>query len=226
MEGYEHIQLPLFKDVINKSSKYSSFVKVHVAPDGSCFFHAVLSAISETYNTEEKTIRNEYGDYQVVRIDKTSFVVNERARMSKLLASPISNVPGAKTYYEILSSGYYKNEGSKAYPELYSLEAMQRVLMDPIEFIGLEFLEFISLIYDIDIYILYDENKDIYVTGNSYDSFYKGRNSIVLIYSQAKEHFDVIGLWHDNGISDYFTPDNSFIKALRKRYKKLHSSQK
>ncbi len=224
MDYYTNIELPLFSGVITKSAKYSNFIKIKIEKDGSCFFHAIFKAISSTYNDEETIIRDENGQERVVKIDKNSYIYLERERLSRLLASPISQDINSPTYYETLSNGYISSEGSKNIPELYSLNSMQKTLRDRHAFIGTEFLEFASLVYDIDIFIINDDNKDIYITGETYNTFYKDRNSIVLLFSN-NNHYDLIGLWYDRGVSTYFTSDNPFIKALQNRYKELHSSK-
>ena len=221
MEHYVNINLPLFQYVIEESEKYMNFVKIKIPMDGSCFFHAILMATSVTYNDEETIIRDENGYEIIVKIDRDKLVSNERKRLSKMLSSTIVNNPGSLTYYETLSRVYLSSDLSKQVPEIYSLKTMKANLKNINFFIGLEFLEFASLVYDIDIYIINDNTKDIYRTGESYDNFYENRNSIILLYLN-ENHFDLIGLWHNKGISTYFTHDNLFINALRKRYKLLH----
>jgi len=155
MDQFVYIDLPKLNNVMKESKKYSNFVKIKIPKDGSCFFHAILRAISVMYNDEESVIRDENGRERIVKIDRNCFMLNERKRLAKLLASTVTANPGSPTYYDILSRGNIKTL-SKTLPKIYSLKSMQENLRNPLEFIGLEYLEFASLVYEIDIYIIYD----------------------------------------------------------------------
>lgn len=117
--------------------------------------------------------------------------------------------------YDVLSDGMIA-EYSKTHPE-YSMEA----LVDSIKSgysprYGV--MELVSETFSVDIYIIDNESKDVYVTG--YERFYqKGRQSCVLYLTRRpgfSDHYDLIGL-QGQMIETFFLPSNPFIIFLKNR---------
>jgi hypothetical protein len=118
-----------------------------------------------------------------------------------------------KSYYCGLNNGELEKIAGGV--KEYSLSALQRELRSsaPVDNI---YQELISNALHIDIYIIDGIKKDIFSVGNSFDCYYKGRNSIILYYSGG--HYEVIGLKHSNGeIDTIFTPLHPLIQSCRSR---------
>jgi hypothetical protein len=97
----------------------------------------------------------------------------------------------------------------------YTKEGLQKELRSE-ALVDNIYQELISNALHIDIYIIDGLKKDIYSIGNSFDLYYKGRNSIVLYNMPG--HYEVIGIKHSNGEVDaIFTPVHPLIQACRSR---------
>jgi hypothetical protein len=167
--------------------------------DGSCFFHSVLRAFNTSYITSKsitdrvnlaRTFRNALAD----RLDEID---------------PVSG----KNYYSVLNQGRLSeiSEGIKEYTK----DGLQKELRSEASVDNI-YQELISNALHIDIYIIDGAKKDIFSVGNSFDCYYKGRNSIILYYSGG--HYEVIGLKHSNGeIDTIFTPLHPLIQSCRSR---------
>lgn len=186
-------------------------VAIDTIGDGSCYFHAFLHAFSIPY--KEQKLNNQ-------TIDRRDFVKNMRMSLSKKLGSPINPLyPSGPTYYNELSRGKMYEFGQEV-PE-YSFEEMSRRLRSS-EAVGNEFNEFVSNQFNKDIYILNEEIEDVYVTGKDDDILYKGRPSVVLLYSSGDSgragHYELVGLKDSNNITQtYFSSTHPFIQFLRAR---------
>jgi hypothetical protein len=178
---------------------YDNMVVFDTIADGSCFFHAILMSFFEPY--------------QLNTIDRYTFVKELRTDLSKKLDSPIdSNDPNSLTYYDKLSKGTLK-EFAKAVPK-YSLDNMKAHL-NSYSYVGNQYLEFISDMFDCDIYILDVEKQNIYMTGDDYTILYKDRKSVVLGYKN--NHYELIGVQSSNGhIRVRFEHDDPFIRNIKK----------
>jgi hypothetical protein len=56
--------------------------------------------------------------------------------------------------------------------------------------------------------------------GDDYDLLYKRRKSIVILYLPG--HYELVGVRYKNGVEKtLFSPDDPFIKVLRRRMEKL-----
>jgi hypothetical protein len=184
-----------------KSFMYDNMVKINTPADGSCFFHAIAYACFIPYKTEK---------IDGIALNKSEFIKTLRKRLAEELSTKIDD---NTTHYDSLSRGQLGvfSEGV----EKYSLENMKKELKSngPVDNV---YNEFISNILNKDIYILSSQTQDVYVTGNDFDILYKGRESIVLLFSPG--HYDLIGLQEKDGIVTSFSPDHEFILAIRKRY--------
>ena len=115
------------------------------------------------------------------------------------------------TYYDTLSRGQLR-EFSTFYPS-YILKNLQVELLSdrPVDSV---YHEYVSNLLNKDIYILDHEKKDVYILPDP-EIYYKGRNSIVLLWSN--NHYDLVGLNTDKGIKTYFSPNSDFIRYIRSR---------
>lgn len=165
--------------------------------DGSCFLHSVLRAISPDY-----TEKNKMGKIQMVR------------EIREALSNMLEESPKGedKTYYDLLSRGQLKDL-SKTFDET-KLENMKKFLRGNGWFNEL-YVEFISNVFDIDIYIIDHNKKELYIRGSN-ELFFKNRNSIILgYYNEA--HFDTLSVKDVNGEKKtYFSPNSIVIKKLKK----------
>ena len=171
-----------------------SFVKLETIGDGSCFFHAILQAFNKTY------------------IDSSD---SEKKKMTQQFRKDLSNVLRDDNIYEQLSRGSLQ-EFSKEYPPA-SLENMERDLRGRV-WGDQRFLELVSTVLEIDIYIFYNKIGNLYNTGD-HELYYKNRDSVVII-NNNNFHFETIGLKSENGIQTFFDKDDPIIKNLHsKMYK-------
>ena len=117
--------------------------------------------------------------------------------------------------YDLLSDGMLA-EYSKTHPE-YSIESLMDGLRKgyaPVYGI----FELFSETFAVDIYIIDDESKDVYVTG--YERFFqKGRSGYVLYLTRREglfDHYDLVGV-QGKMIETYFLASNPFIVFLKER---------
>ena len=139
---------------------YDNMVLINTIADGSCFFHAVIQSFYQPY------IQGYYSD-KSHPLDRRSFVRNFRKELSETLDTSITFIGNDDiTWYDHLSRGNLK-ENSKDIEE-YSLESMKKEL-DSDEPVNNLYLEFISELLELDIYIIDGENYKPYITGHDDD---------------------------------------------------------
>lgn len=196
----------------NAKFQHSNMVQIKAAPDGSCFFHALLQAFYKPYQLQME---------DEVPVSRKKLVKNFRYDLSVRLEEHIDiDDPTSPIVYDTLSRGQL-GELSKEMPE-YSLKNMEEELHSSSS-VGNLYNEFISNELNKDIYILDGEKQDVYVTGNDLDLLYKNRQSIVLLYQPG--HFDLIGLRNNDGsVSTFFDYSHPFIEAIRNRLRVLVKS--
>lgn len=179
-----------------------------VPGDGSCLFHCILGAYTSTY-------------FKSPTHERISMVKEYRDSLADVLPD----------YYDKLGKGNIK-EISKILPE-YSLESLQARIRDSREYVDNIFNEYISNIYDIDIYILSEQTGDVYAMGADMSLLYKNRDSIVILYTSlsgpdtTKEsgHYQLVAHKRSNGEnSKLFPPNYPLIVDLRNRLKQLSKS--
>ena len=123
--------------------------------------------------------------------------------------------------YDTLSKGTLR-EFSENVTD-YSLNNMQKELKTN-SAVDNVYIELVSNVFDIDIYIFNLTKEDIYLTGTDFNLYYKERNSIFIGYIEpfgenSVGHFEVIGLKNNGNINTFFRHDHSFVKYIRNRYK-------
>jgi hypothetical protein len=156
--------------------------------DGSCFLHAILYAISPYYRKLEKR-------------KKISFARKLRDDLADVLPE----------YYPDLSRGELKNL-SKEIKET-KLAKMQDFLRSSQWFNQL-YLEFISNIFEIDIYIIDYKRNNLYNTGDR-ELLYKDRPSVIIGY-QDENHFETLAAKDLEGEKrTYFSPKSDIILKMK-----------
>jgi hypothetical protein len=66
------------------------------------------------------------------------------------------------------------------------------------------------------IFIIDGNKKDMLNIGDAYDTYFKGRNSVVLYYTHG--HYEVVGVKHSDGSVDtIFTPNHPLIQGCREK---------
>lgn len=171
------------------------FVRISAIGDGSCMFHSILQAFNKTYINSNNT-------------DKVKITRQLRNDLSDILDKEVNG----EICYKQLSRGSLE-EFSKSVPET-SLKNMKRTLKSN-EWGDMRFLEFISNILELDIYIIfYTKNKfSVYTLGDK-ELYYKGRDSIIILNSN-NVHFDTVGIKTKNGMRTLFDKNEAVIVKLR-----------
>jgi len=174
--------------------------------DGSCFLHSVLRAISPEYTSK-------------TRKEKIEMVSDIRKELAEMLDKKPEGTNEEKTYYELLSRGELK-ELSKTFDET-KLETMKKFLRGKGWFNEL-YIEFISNVFDVDIYIIDHNKKDLYIRGSN-ELYFKNRNSIIIGY-YSELHFDTLAIKDTNGKKrTYFSPSSPVVSCLKN---KLYTEKK
>jgi len=155
--------------------------------DGSCFLHSILYCISDHYRKLDK-------------VEKIKFVRELRNDLADSLPE----------YYSKLSRGKLK-EISKVISET-KLEKMQSFLRSR-EWFNQLYIEYVSDILDIDIYIVDYQKRELYNAGDD-ELFYKGRGSVIIGYYR-EAHFESLSLKKNNGENvTFFSPKSKMILEL------------
>lgn len=178
-------------------------ILISTISDGSCYFHAIASAYSVAYLTEMLDGKP---------ISKRNFVRNMRNELAETL----------KSYYPNLAKGSISSFG-KEVPEA-SYEGMKELLLST-RAVGLEIHEFVSEVLEKDIYILDKSHRKLYPLGDVAQEYYKGRNSIILMYTPGSSringsdgHFELIGLRDGESVMTLFPSNHPLILHLRSSF--------
>lgn len=176
--------------------------------DGSCFFHAIFLGYYRPYQI----------GYEGGRLlDRKKFVRNFRDELAKKLEEPVNPQDNnSKILYQTLSNGELESIG-KEVPE-YSLENLQETLRTGVA-VDNAFMEIVSDVLDLDIYILDAKTKDVYPIGTSGELYHKGRRTVVLLYLPG--HYELVGIKLNNSIQTLFSPNHDFIESIRERLRLL-----
>lgn len=183
---------------------YPGMVKVPAIADGSCFFHAFVQSFYIPYKTQS---------YEGKPLNRREMIKSLRIDLSNKLAEKIDKTdPKGKTYYGVLSNGKLK-ELSKKFDSC-KLKNMQKELASNSP-VSNTYNEYLSMIFDKDIYLLNGKTKDVYMTGTDMDLLYKGRNSVVLLVTPG--HYDTVGIKENGAVYTLFSPTHPFILQIKER---------
>lgn len=164
-------------------------VRLDTIGDGSCLLHAIFQGF------------NSY--YCELKQDKKSEFIREFRHVLSLHLDVDKN-------YENLSRGQIQ-EISKFVPEM-SKTNMKNYLNSR-NWLNIFFIEYISEILDLDIYILDSHTKKIYKTGDN-EIYFKNRKSVIIYYIRDL-HFETIGIETPDGIKTLFSHDCYIIEKLK-----------
>ena len=163
--------------------------------DGSCFLHAVLICIWSDYN-------------KMATFEKRRVISGIRQELSKTIDKKDED---GTSYYDRLSRGELKNL-SKFFTET-QLGEMKRFLKSNEYFTHL-YLEFISEVFEIDIYIIDYRTMNLYNSGDN-KLLYKNRNSVIIGYDEKGSHFEALEIQVRPGkYETFFEPDSNVIREL------------
>jgi hypothetical protein len=171
------------------------FVKIDSIGDGSCMFHSILQCFNKTYIDSSDD-------------GKRKIVQQFRKDLSNILDEKV----GSELCYDQLSRGQLKVI-AQSVPEV-SLKNMKRSLASN-EWGDVRFLELISNVLNINIFVIFSETGDIYHSGDS-DIYIKNRDSII-IYNSSNVHFDSVGLVSKSRLRTLFSYEEDVIKKLRSK---------
>lgn len=212
MDNSEHVESIIFPNlIIPEKILIDTTVLIHSMGDGSCFFHSILRAFNRQYIESSR---------------------EERAKMAAMtreyLADALEEIDPKtnKTYYEGLSAGNLAELGKNYEPA--SLQFLQKLLRSK-HSVSHEFHEAISNFFNLDIYILFRNTKDVYILDSNPELLYKKRLSIFILYSQGGDegHYDVIGIKNSNGtISTLFSHNHYLVQSYLQRYQDLIKQRK
>ena len=166
------------------------FNRLHTIGDGSCFLHSILQSFNEKYNTAST-------------IEKMKYVKKIRYFLAECLSENNNQIYNSLSRNEI-------EEIAKYVPDL-KIENMQRYLKSR-NWLNIFFLELISNIFDIDIYIIDSHTKDLYKTGDK-EIYYKKRDSIIIYYIRDA-HFESVSVTTEDGDFTLFSHDSYVIQKL------------
>ena len=176
---------------------FPNMVRFNIPGDGNCFFNSIAYAYLQSYKTGKNPDGSTFNRKEVIN--------KFRYDLSRQLPE----------HYNSLSRGKLL-EISKEVPQ-YSLENMINELNSNSAVDNI-YNEYVSNIYNKDIYLIDILTRDIYITGDDSDILYKDRESIVLLVCTG--HYDVLGVMIDDShIRTCFQYDDPFIELIRNRIK-------
>lgn len=165
-----------------------NLVSLTTIGDGSCFFHAILQAISKRY----KPMNNK-----------------EKREEVRLLRDALAEMLLIEDNYSKLGRGEIEEIANNVHS--MKRENLYRFFKSN-EWGGYEILEYVSNILDIDIYVL-NARMNVYKTGDK-EALLKGRKSII-IRNINNVHFETVGLKLKNGkVKTFFDEKSEVIQKL------------
>ncbi len=169
-------------------------VTIPTLGDGNCFLHAILTSCNNRYNLMN---------------------ISEKGNLARLLRNDLATILDVSinnsTFYQKLSRGQAE-EIAKYVTEMRK-DYMQAYLRSN-HWLNDSFLEFFSIIFDINIVIISAKEKDIYRTGDK-ELLFKKRNTILVNYID-QAHFESIGIRTPDGLKTIFHPESEIVKLLNK----------
>lgn len=162
--------------------------------DGDCLIHAILGCTNSLYKKSDKKA-------------KRLLARQLRNDLADLLDVEINNT----TFYQKLSRGQAA-EISKYIIELKK-ENMQKMLRSS-AWLTATFIELLSMVFDINIVIISEREKDIYRLADK-ELFFQYRSTIFINYID-NTHYESIGIQTKDGLKTIFHRDNEIVKHLNK----------
>jgi hypothetical protein len=111
------------------------------------------------------------------------------------------------------------HEFSQFVPE-FSLQEMKKTLLS--KEIGYGFIEYISLVLDVDIYVLNNQTQNIYISDETKLSITNKESSILLNFI-GNNHYEIIGIpYKDNILVTNIRSDSEVIKEINCSCRKVN----
>lgn len=164
------------------------FIPISTIGDGSCFIHALLQACNKTYN----------------KLDK-----NNKMLMVRRLRILIGNHLEKSDMYDNLSRGELKEISN------FVFEAKKEYMIRYIRsnnWITYHYIELISIIFNINIFIVNNDKNTLYNFGDDELLYKKNRNSIFINYID-QAHFETLAVRTKDGNKTFFSPDSKITKT-------------
>lgn len=170
------------------------FNKIPTIGDGNCLLHSILRCCNKTYQTLDN-----HDKIKMARILRTD--------MGKILDLEING----KTFYKTLSRGELE-EISKSIKQA-DIKYMQKYLYSH-NWLDFTYLEYLSILFNVNIIIIYNRTGGVYKTGDK-ELFFKKRNTI-FIYYYDQAHFEAMSVETKNGPKTLFDYDTNIVQDIKK----------
>lgn len=211
------IKSPL--DLLYSSSKdvklrFGAMTQHYSINDDSSLIHAILKCFSKNYNNL-KTIE-----------DKVSFVKEVRKKLGNVTKTEFKNI-GNKMMGEEIIDRYVKLTRDRTKAEKLALSAFQLLLVNENELLldNLELLEYISNRLQLNIYLISNISRDIYLPPS--EKFISLQNKYKLLYDQNRPSIILLSIdgIYFNPLSKkgtyLFSPTDPLIKKINDKYEKM-----
>lgn len=170
--------------------------KIHTIGDGSCYFHAILMAISLDYRESDASKRSKLAKqfriaFSEILTDKDENGVMLYNKLSRGKLEDYSKGVTSATLNNMIKELKSNNPVDNKYHELVSDELSK------------------------DIYIIDEITGNIYNLGSK-SIYYKNRDSILLLYNELMCHFELLSLEDEDGyIRTLFDTNHELINKCK-----------
>lgn len=224
--------------------KNINLVRIGSVADGSCFFHGLLRAFSKKYTDMNligppvsekkqkaeiqavkgelvKSIKDKFKRHRKIRDEARNermiYISDIRHKLAQNLSLEIYKTLGEGVLAEVMTERYQSVARRPEDAEMLGWAIYLKKLSDCSEWVGEEAIEYVSNVFGIDIYIMSDTTRNIYLLGANCDLIYKFRPSVVLM-NLNNIHYETVGRVNNNGdIQTLFAPDDPWIRKLHSK---------
>lgn len=175
---------------------------IPVIGDGNCLFHCLLYVL--------------YDDYKISsNRDKVKLSKRLRSALAKKLYHKSESNPEL-CEYELLGNGNYANFTKESNIAEFSIRTMYHNIKTDKNYLGYGYIEHLSKQLKTDIYILWKNKQDIYPFIKD-EVYIANTKSIILIYDDNIQHYEVAGVFENGKVTTLFSPDHPLILHIRDR---------
>lgn len=173
-----------------------------VPGDGSCFFSSVLLASSKLYRSPNSILlSNSNQQDREIWDQRTKLISDLRHHLADKLEDKVSN-DNPISHYDSLANGEMREFADTYGTDEYKLEQMQENLRRYRFWPNEIYLQYVSNILNLDIYILELKRRQPFLFVENGNVLTRNRRSIVLLYDELSGHFEPVGLIRRCQISD------------------------